>query len=165
MLYAGRGNLLGLFHNHSPSVPSRTLPRLHLKGLNNQRLQSSALRLLPSVAVGSQGLVMHGTLEISALCLKLFAAVTNPKENAYIIISGLFFFLTRRTKFILHLTSVQFPLPGYQDLFFFSDSKYLMGQKLLLKIKKNKVSFKDTVIGFTLPYQFMARTLRVKHCG
>lgn len=92
MLYAGRGNLLGLFHNHSPSVPSRTLPRLHLKGLNNQRLQSSALRLLPSVAVGSQGLVMHGTLEISALCLKLFAAVTNPKENAYIIISGLFFF-------------------------------------------------------------------------
>lgn len=102
--------------------------------------------------------------EISALFLKLFEAVINPKKNVYISISGLFF--TRSTKFILYLTSVQFPLPGYQDLFFFSDSKHLMGQRLLLKIKKHKVSFKDTVIGLTLPYQFMARTfLRVKHCG
>ena len=140
------------------------LPCLYSKELNNQRLQSSVLRLLRFVAIGSQGLVIHKMDKISALFLKLFEAVINPKKNVYIFISGLFF--TRRTKFILYLTSVQFPLLGYQDLFFFSDSKHLMGQKLLLKIKKHKVSFKDTVIGFTLLYQFMPWTfLRVKHCG
>ena len=35
-----------------------------------------------------------------------------------------------------------------------------MGQKLLSKIKKHNVSFKDTVIDFTLPYQFMAWTFK-----
>lgn len=90
------------FKNHGPSLSIKdTLPCLYLKELNNQRLQLSVLRLLPSVAVGSQGLVIHETDKISALCLKLFEAVINPKENVYIIISGLFFLLEGQSLYFI----------------------------------------------------------------
>ena len=78
-----------------------TLPCLYSEELNNQRLQSSVLRLLPFSAIGSQGLVIHKMDKISALFSKLFEAVINPKKNVYIFISGLFFLLEGQSLYFI----------------------------------------------------------------